>query len=119
VRKIATLSALALAGALTLTSCGEPIEGTVVDKLHKPDLSYWSNDPYQDCTTYYSGSGTNRRSHQRCTTRWRNNWHHHPEEWWLYVQVTEDDGDQKVKRDRVNRTRYFTVSIGDHYREED
>ena len=116
-RKI-TLAAGAAAAALALVGCGAPIEGTVVDKQHRPDLSHWTQDEYRDCQTYYSGSGKYRTSRRSCTWKIRSVWVWIPEKWNLQVEVTEEDGDRKVRTASVGKTVFYTLNIGDHYRED-
>lgn len=88
--------AFLLIALLVLTGCG-PKEGLVVDKVYKPDLSYWGVST--------SCSGT------RCTTG--PHWYYIPQEWNLFLEVP--DGDVKIKH--VKAKVYYKINLGDYYKE--
>lgn len=96
-RRFLTLIALIL---LVLTGCG-PKEGLVLDKRFKPDLSYWGTQT--TCTT------TNGR--QSCTTG--PHWYYNPPQWILVLKTPEG----KVKDKHVKQKVYYSINIGDYYKE--
>jgi hypothetical protein len=79
-----------------IVGCG-PKEGLVVDKIHKPDLSYWG--------TSVSCSGT------RCTTG--PHWYYNPEEFKLVLETPDGD----VKDKHVKKKIWYKTNIGDYYKE--
>lgn len=85
---------------LLLAGCG-PKEGKVLDKRWKPDLSYWGTQT--SCTTI------NNRS--TCTTT--PHWYYVPAEWILILMTPEG----KVKEKNVKKQVYYTINVGDYYKE--
>lgn len=86
---------------LFLAGCG-PKEGLVVDKHYKPDLSYWGTQT--SCTTRANGT-------QSCTTG--PHWYYNPPEYHLTLKTPEGD----IKDKSVKKKIYYTINIGDYYRE--
>lgn len=83
-----------------LAGCG-PKEGLVVDKHYKPDLSYWGTQ------TSCSGTGRN----QSCVTG--PHWYYNPPVYTLVLQTP----DGKIKNKDVKKQIYYTIKIGDYYKE--
>lgn len=94
------LTALALLALVGLTGCG-PTEGTVVEKTHIPDLSYWTVMPITTCT----GSG-------QCTTRMQPHWVYNPECYRLKLRTPEDT----IKDTCVKFAVYQAIREGDYWR---
>lgn len=90
-----------VAAVILLAGCG-PKEGLVLDKRWKPDLSYWGTE------TTCTGSG----SSYRCTTG--PHWYYNPPVWILILNTPEGD----VKDKYVSQTKYYTINVGDYYKED-
>lgn len=90
--------AMLILAILLLAGCG-PKEGVVLDKIYKPDLSYWG-------TEVRCGSNGCRPV---------NEWHWRPQEWKLILETSDGD----VKEKKVNKKIYYKINVGDHYKEQD
>lgn len=103
VKAPAVLAALGTAGVIlgVATACG-PTEGTVVDKTHFPDLSYWTTDVYTTCTT-----------NGRCTTSMTQRWVSIPECWRFKVRTPED----KIRSKCVSYETYHRLAEGEYWRQ--
>lgn len=95
---MATLKRATLAGAvlIMLAGCGGPEEGTIVEKVHFPDLSYWT------VTTSCNGSS--------CTTL--PYWVYIPECYRLKVRTPED----KLATTCVAFQAYDALQVGEYWR---
>lgn len=90
-----------VAAVILLAGCG-PKEGLVLDKRWKPDLSYWGT---RDVCSY-----TGNRPY--CSTY--PHWYSMPAEWILILKTPEGD----VKDKYVSQTKYYTINVGDYYKED-
>lgn len=98
--KIAVISAALLA---TVTACGTPIKGTVVDKFHEDEYTH----DVEYCTTDMDGRD---RGELECEDVEETV----PECWGLVIDVINDEDAQVC----VERKLYDSLELGDHFDEE-
>ena len=106
--RLVTTLALAAVTLATFTACG-PEEGTVLDKQHIPDRSYYTT--VADYTTTCTGSGTT----QTCRSQWSGShqqYHYLPDCWQLTVKTPEGKTDSTC----VDSDVWGDLEVGEYWR---